>query len=109
MDLKISSKCFIEQESNIIINSAGKRIPTKSLIFCKKTAFFIIKDRDINKFLREEMDVISQAADEEFNLFKAKVRELDVERNQSILTSLFMTITGTRCKTRGRQVFHQNL
>ena len=50
------------------------------------------------------MDVIYQAADEDFNFFKAQVRELDAERNQSIITSIFRTITGTRHKTRRRQV-----
>ena len=42
------------------------------------------------------MDAIYQAADVDFNFFKAQVRELDAERNQSTLTSLFRTITGTR-------------
>ena len=50
------------------------------------------------------MDVIYQEADKDFNFFEAWVRELDAERNQSILTSLFRTITGTKCKTRRRQV-----
>ena len=33
-----------------------------------------------------------------------KTREFDAERNQSVLTSIFRTLTGTRCKTRRRQV-----
>ena len=50
------------------------------------------------------MDVIYQAADEDFNFFEAQVRALNVERNESILTSIFRTITGTRCKTQRKQV-----
>ena len=50
------------------------------------------------------MDVIYQAADENLNFFEADVRDLDAERNQSILTNIFRTITDTRCKTRRRQV-----
>ena len=50
------------------------------------------------------MDVTYQATDEDFKFFEAQVRELDVERKQSILTSLFRTITGTRHKIRRRQV-----
>ena len=50
------------------------------------------------------MDVIYQAADEDFNFFEAQVRELDAEGNQSIITGIFRTHTGTRCKTRRRQV-----
>ena len=49
-------------------------------------------------FSAEEMDVTYQASDEDFNFFEAQVRELDTERNQSILTSIFRTITGTRHK-----------
>ena len=50
------------------------------------------------------MDVIYQAADEDFNFFQTQARELDAERNKSISTSLLRTITGTRHKTGRRQV-----
>ena len=50
------------------------------------------------------MDAICQATDKDSNFFESQVRELDAERNQSILTSIFRTLTGTRCKTRRRQV-----
>ena len=49
------------------------------------------------------MDVIYQASDEDFNFCEAQARELNAERNQNILTSIFRTIKGTRHKTR-RQV-----
>ena len=49
------------------------------------------------------MDVIYQAADKDFNFFEAQVKELDAERNQSIITSIFGTLTGTRHKIRRRQ------
>ena len=104
MDLKIVSKCFIEQGSDLVVDSAGNRIPANSVIFCKKRACIIIKDGDISKFSGEEMDVIYQAADEDFNVFEAQVRELDAEINQSILTGFFRTTTGIRCMTRRRQV-----
>ena len=50
------------------------------------------------------MDVIYQATYEDFNFFEAQVRKLDAERNQSIITSIFRTITGTRCYIRRWQV-----
>ena len=104
MDLTIAGKCFIEQGSDLVVDSGGNRIQGKSVIFCKKKAFIITEDGDIDKFSGEEMDVIYQAADEDFNLFEAQVRELDAERNHSLLRSLFRAITGTRHKTRRRQV-----
>ena len=103
MDLKIPSKCVIEQGSDLMVDSAGNMIPAKSIIFCKKRAFVITDDGDIDKFSGEEVDVIYQAADEDLNFSETQVRELDAERNKSILTSLFRTITSTRCKTRRRQ------
>ena len=104
MDLKIAGKCFIEQGSGLMVDSAGNRILATSVIFCKKRAFMITEDGDINKFAGEEMDVIYQAAYKDYNFFEAQVMELNAERNQSILTSIFKTITGMRHKTRRRQV-----
>ena len=49
------------------------------------------------------MDVIYQAAHEDFNFSEAQVRELDTEGKQSI-TIIFRDLTGTRYKTRRMQV-----
>ena len=46
-----------------------------------------MEDGEIIKFSGEEMDVICQASDEDFNFFEAQVRELNTERNERILTS----------------------
>ena len=70
MDLKIASKFFIEQGSHLIVDSAGNMIPAKPVISVRRD-FIITKDGDINKFAGEEMDVIYQAADEDFNFFEA--------------------------------------
>ena len=77
MDLKIAGKCFIKQGSDHLVDLAGNRIPVNSVIFCKKRAFIITDNGDIDKFSGEEMDVIYQATDKDFNFFKAQVRELD--------------------------------
>ena len=104
MDLKIAGKCFIEQGLDLIVDSAGNKISAKSAIFCKKRPFIITEEGHIHKFLRPEMDVIYQASDEDFNFSKTQVRKLNAERNESVSTSIFRTITGTRHKTRRRQV-----
>ena len=59
MDCKIAEKCFIKQGSDLIVNSAGNRIPAKSIICCKKIAFIITEDGNIDKFSGEEMDLSS--------------------------------------------------
>ena len=110
MDLKIASKCFIEQGLDLIVDSAGKRIPVKSAIFCKKRSFIITEDGDINNFTGEERDVIYQATDEDFNYFEAQVRELDAKRNQSIIASILgsLKVQGTRLEEGKLPVFHQS-
>ena len=50
------------------------------------------------------MDVTYQAADKDFHFLETQVRELDAERNQSVLTSIFRSLTGTRQNARRRQV-----
>ena len=55
-------------------------------------------------FSGEGMGVISQTTDGDFNFLEAEVRELDAERNQNVLTSIFRILTDTRCMTRKRQV-----
>ena len=104
MDLKIASKCFVEKDSGLIVDSAGSRIPAKSVIVCKQKAFIITEEGDINRFSGEGMGVIYQAADENFIFLETQVRELDAERNQSVLTSIFRSLTGTGQKTRIWQV-----
>ena len=104
MDFKIARKCFIDQATDFIVDSAANRIPANSITFCKSRAFIITDYGDINKFLGKEMNTICKASDEDLNLFKTQVRELNAERNESILTSIFRIITGTRHKTRRRQV-----
>ena len=79
MDLKIAGKCFFEQDSDLIIDSAGIRIPAKLVIFGMKRAVIITEDGDINRFSGEEMDVICQATNEDINFFEAQARELDAE------------------------------
>ena len=48
------------------------------------------------KVFGEGMGVIYQATDEDFNFLDAQVRELDAERKQGVLTSIFKSPTGTR-------------
>ena len=50
------------------------------------------------------MDVIYQTADQDFNFLENQVRDLNAESNQSIITSIFRTLTGTKHKTRRKKV-----
>ena len=65
----------------------------------------------MDRFAGEDMDVIYQATDEDFNFFEAQVRELDDERNQSIITSILepLQVLGTRLEECKLPVFHLQL
>ena len=109
MDIKVVSKCFIKQGSDLIVDAAGNRIPAMSVVFCQKRPFIITEDGDINRFAGEEMEIICQATDEAFNFFESQVRELDAERNQSIITSILesLQVLGSRLEEGKLSVFHQ--
>ena len=72
---------MLKKDSDLIVDSAGSRIPAKSVIVCKQKAFIITVDGGIDKLSAESISVIYQATDEDFNFLKAQVRELDAERN----------------------------
>ena len=50
------------------------------------------------------MEAAYQADDHFFEFFKGQVKELYLERSQSIITSVFLALTGSRHKTRRRKV-----
>ena len=104
MDFKVAGKCFIEQGSGLVIDTAGNRLPTKSVLFCRMAPFIITEDGDVDNFAGEKVDAIYQATDEYIDFFKEQARELQAEKSHSIITSVFLAITGTRHKNRRRQV-----
>ena len=67
MDLKVISKCFVEQGLGMVIDKVGNKLPAKSILFCKMTSFIITEDGNITKFDSGKMDAIYQADDQYFN------------------------------------------
>ena len=68
------------------------------------TPFVITEEGDIDNFTGGKMETVYQADDQFFEFFKGQVKELQAERSQSIITSLFQALTGSRHKARRRQV-----
>ena len=71
---------------------------------CKLTLFVIMKDGDIDFMGGGKMEMVYQADDEYFDFLNQQVKELHMERSQGFITSVFQALTGSRCKTRRRQV-----
>ena len=53
------------------------------------TLFIITKDGDVDSFTGGKVDAIYQADDQYFNFFEEQVKELQVEKRQSTITSVF--------------------
>ena len=81
MDFKVTGKCFIKQESGLVIDEAGNKLPAKSLMFCKMTPFGITEEGDINNFTGGKMETIYQADNQFFEFIEGQVKELHVERS----------------------------
>ena len=90
--IRSSSRCIRQQA------------PCRSVLFCRMTSFIITENGNINKFAGGKVDTIYQVNDQYFDLFEEQVKELQAERSQSIITSAFHALTGTRHKTKRRHV-----
>ena len=80
MDLKVTGKCFIQQESGLVVDASGNRLHTKSALFCRITPFIITKDDDIDNFAGGRVHGIYQVDDHYFDFFKEQVKELQVKK-----------------------------
>ena len=68
------------------------------------TPFLITEEGDIDHFAGSNMEDIYQADDRYFDFLKGQVREVKEAKYQSILVSMFRVLTGSRCRTKRRQV-----
>ena len=80
---------LVEQGSGMVINEAGNKLAVKSILFCKMMPFIITEDGDVDRFNSGKMNAIYQANDQYFDFFEDEARELQAEKSQGILTSLF--------------------
>ena len=104
MDHKVTGKCFVKQESGLVNDDAGNKLPVKSVMFFKMPPFVITEEEDTNNFTGGEMEAIHQADDQFFEFFEGQVKKLQMERSHSIITSVFQALRGSRYKTRRMQV-----
>ena len=92
----------MEQDTGLVLDMAGNKLP--SVIMCKLTAFVIMEDSDIDYVGGGKMDMVYQANDWYFEFLNQQVKELYMERSQGFITSIFRVLTGSRHKTRRKQV-----
>ena len=47
MENTIVAQCMVEQDTGLVLDMAGNRLPAGSVIICKLTTFVIRKDGDL--------------------------------------------------------------
>ena len=100
----IAAQCIVEQDIGLVLDMPGNRSPAGSVIMCKLTTFVITKDGDTDYGGGGKMEMVYQANDQYFKFLNQQVKELYMERSQGFITSIFRALTGSRHKTRRKQV-----
>ena len=104
MEYQAADKCFMLQETCLLIDEVGGKPQAKSVVMCQMTPFVITKEGDGYHFTGGKMENSYPADEQYFNFLEGQVRELKAEKNQSILATVFRVLTGSRYRMRRRQV-----
>ena len=104
MESIIAAQCIVEQDTGLVLDMAGNTLSAGSVIMCKLTSFVIMEDGDIDHIGGDKIEMVYQANDQYFEFLDQQVKELDMERSQGFITSIFRALTSSRCKTRRKQV-----
>ena len=95
---------FVEQETGLVLDMVGNRLPVGSVIMCKLAPFVIMEDSDCDYVGGNKMEIVYQADDKCFEFLEQQVKEVHIESSQGFITSMFKVLTSSRCKTRRKQV-----
>ena len=104
MASQVSAKCFVEQETGFLVDEAGNKLQEKSMVMCLLTPFVMTEETDMDHFAGDKLDNIFHADERYFNFLEDQAKELKAEKNQSILASMFRALTGSRHRTKRKQV-----
>ena len=99
-----AAQCFVEQETGLVLDMEGNKLPAGSVIMCKLTPFVIMEDGYINYMGGGKMEMVYWADDEYCKFLNQQVKELHMERSQGFITSRFRALTGSRHKIRRNQI-----
>ena len=66
MESAIAAQCIVEQDTGLVLDMAGNKLPAGSVIMCKLTAFVIMEDSDIDYTGRGKMKMVYQTNDQYF-------------------------------------------
>ena len=80
MEYQVSSKCFMEQETSLLIDEVGGMLQAKSVVMCQMTPLVITEEGDIDHFAGCKVENIYQADEQYFSFPEGQVRELKAEK-----------------------------
>ena len=58
MESTIAAQCIVEQDTGLVLNMTGNRLPAGQVIMFKLTAFVIIKDSHIDYIGGGKMEMV---------------------------------------------------
>ena len=104
MASKVSAQCFIQQETGFLIDESGNKLQAKSVVMCQSIPYMITKEGDIDHFAGDKIENIYHADDRYSDFLEDQVKELKAEKCQNFLGNMFRVLTGSRQRTRHRQL-----
>ena len=98
MDNTIAAQGMVEQDTGLVLDMAGNRLPAGSVIMCMVTAFVIMEDGDIDYIRGGKIERVYHAKCQYVKFLNHQVKEPHRERSQGFITSIFrpMTVADTR-------------
>ena len=98
MEGTIAAQCFLEQETGLVLDMAGNKLLTGSVIICKLTPFVIMEYVDIDCIGGGKIEIVYQADDKYFEFLDQKIKELHMEgvKNLSLACSGCWQVVDTR-------------
>ena len=88
-DFKVIAKCVIEQDTGLVVDGAGTKLPARAVIMCKMTPFVITEAGDIDYLAGRRWKVSTRQRTSILSFFENQIRELHVESSQGIFASIF--------------------
>ena len=79
MESTIAAQCIVEQETGLVLDMAGNKLPPGSVIMCKLAAFVIKEESDIDYIGGGKMEMVYQADHQYFWFLDQQVKELHKE------------------------------
>ena len=58
MDLKVAAKCVIEQDTGLVVDESGNKLPAKFMVLYGMTPFIITEEGDIDYFMDDKMETV---------------------------------------------------